>query len=262
MPDWEKMMREAPEIPLKGNDGFVYLIADSHLGDDHAPVDAFFEMLHSLPEARMVIFLGDLFKVWLGLPKFWDQQVKRIISGFEDLQASGVKIVFVVGNREYFLPRTPEETKARNLPFDYIIPQAFRLTWNGNAYGLSHGDNINRHDVNHLIWQWVSRSRWFEKVFRAMPGSFARYISIKLEKTLAQTNREIKIQYPLKEIESFAQVVMPNLDAFFVGHFHRDEAITIPNTEGLFRIVPDWYSRRVVLRLESSGKITPIGYPD
>ena len=32
MPDWNKMMKEAPEIPVAPGKGYVYLIADSHLG--------------------------------------------------------------------------------------------------------------------------------------------------------------------------------------------------------------------------------------
>ena len=120
LPDWRNMMENAPEIEVPSGEGYVYLIADSHLGDARSPTGGFFDMLHQLPKANMVIFLGDLFKVWLAIPKFWDKHTREILQGFEDLRQSGVEILFVVGNREYFLPREKSKAQARGLPFDTL----------------------------------------------------------------------------------------------------------------------------------------------
>ena len=258
LPDWQKLMADAPEIEVKGRKGYVYLIADSHLGDARAPTGPFFEMLHALPEARMVIFLGDLFKVWLAMPKFWDDQIRLILAGFAELRRGGVPILFVVGNREYFLPAGGGG--ASGLPFDHIVPGACTLRWGARRYGLTHGDIINRNDLNHLKWRRLSRSRWFEWLFRALPGRQAFKLARWLERTLAKTNVEVKSEYPLGEIEAFARTVLGDLDALFVGHFHRDEVIALPDRRGEFRIVPDWHSRKCLLRLDADGAITHLNF--
>ena len=255
-PDWQKMMAEAPEFEVPPGEGFVYLIADSHLGDARSPTGGFFTMLHELPQAKMVVFLGDLFKVWLAIPKYWDRHTREILAGFDDLRKAGVAILFVVGNREYFLPTDQKTAEKRGLPFDHIATGACLLRWGGRRWGMSHGDVVNRQDERHLKWRYVSRSRLFEAFFRALPGWLARDIAHRLERAMAGTNKVIKVQYPLGELEAFHDAVIGDLDGFFLGHFHRDEVITRPGTKAELRIVPDWHSRKVVLRLSNSGEIT------
>lgn len=269
MPDWTALLRDAlqiavPEVPGEPPDGagFVYLVADSHLGDARATVPEFVAMLGSLPQARAVVFMGDLFQVWLALPKYWDAQARAVLDGFRALQAAGTRTVFVVGNREFFLPRTPEEARARGLPFDAIVPGAAVLTWAGRRYGLTHGDVISLRDTPYLKWRHFSRGRAFEALFRAMPGGVARRIARRLERAMSTTNREIKIQYPAEELQAFARQALPGLDGYFVGHFHRDEAIAAPGQTATLRIVPDWFSRKTVLRLKRSGEVERVGLRD
>jgi len=262
MPDWTALMREArpialPETPGMTPDGLgpVYLVADSHLGDARASVPEFVAMLRSLAPASAVVFMGDLFQVWLALPKYWDAQARAVLDGFRVLQAAGTRTIFVVGNREFFLPRTPGDARARGLPFDAIVPGAAVLTWAGRRYGLTHGDVISLRDTQYLKWRHFSRGRAFEALFRAMPGGVARRIARRLERAMSTTNREIKIQYPAEELRAFARLALPGLDGFFVGHFHRDEVISAPGQTAALRIVPDWFSRKTVLRLRRDGEV-------
>ncbi|MEE8395241.1 MAG: metallophosphoesterase [bacterium] len=256
MPDWSRMMVEAREISLDAPDGYVYVIADSHLGDARAPAGEFFDMLGRLPQARMVVFLGDLFQVWLGLPKFWGPRERCLLGGFERLRQSGVSILFIVGNREFFLPRRPERAARLGLPFDHVVYGACILRWAGRRFGFTHGDTINRLDTPHLKWRRFSRGWLFEAMFHLMPGPVARAVSEWIERTAASTNRAIKVQFPHGEIREFADTVMGDLDGFMVGHFHRDLAFTPPGRRGEFRIVPDWHSKKALLRLEPGGGCT------
>ena len=260
IPDWEKMMAEAPALEGLEARGNLYIIADSHLGDRMAPTGEFFQMLESLPDPGTLIFLGDLFRVWLAMPKFWNRKTRKILRGFEALRQKNVRIVFVVGNREYFLPARQEQAERMGLPFDQIVHQACVLNWHSKKIGMSHGDTINRRDINHLRWQRFSRSRTMAIFFRLLPGKIASKLAEWIEFTLAGTNRAIKIQYPLDEIEAFGAAVLPGLDGFLVGHFHRDETLVIPGQKGFFRIVPDWHSRKALLRVEPSGTLTRLIY--
>lgn len=259
-PDWRKMMSRAPEIPLADGEGYVYIIADSHLGDERAPTDEFFAMLGSLPEARLVVFLGDLFKVWLAIPKFWDDQTRIILKGFQRLRDAGVPILFVVGNRDYFLPSSQSAAGRRGLPFDHIVPDACVLSWGNIRYGLAHGDNINRADRRHLKSRWITRSRPFEALFTAMPGGMARSFSLWMEKALAGTNLEMKARLPVEDIRAFAETVMEGLDGFFVGHFHLDQTLEFEGLSGPLRIVPDWHAKKLVLRIDEKGVVSSWRY--
>jgi UDP-2,3-diacylglucosamine hydrolase len=207
------------------------------------------------------VFLGDLFKVWLALPAFRDRQADALLAGFRRIRARGVPIWFVVGNREFFLPRDPGALPALGLPFDAVIHDAAVLAWAGRRYGLTHGDLVNREDSQYLKWRRLARSRGCEALFRAIPGPLARRIAIRLERSLAATNREIKIRYPRGELEAFAAAVLEGLDGFFIGHFHRDEEIALPGRPATLRIVPDWFSRRTVLRLHPDGTVEPLVFP-
>jgi UDP-2,3-diacylglucosamine hydrolase len=257
-PDWHALTAEAPELPLAAPDGCVYLVADSHLGDARAPVAGFLAMLERLRAerthpARLLVLLGDLFTVWLALPKFWDRQARALLGGLHDLRAAGVPVWLVVGNREFFVPRDPAAARAQGLPFDAVIPDAAVLAWGGRRYRLTHGDLANRDDRQYLKWRRIARGRALERAFRAIPGPLARRIAQRLERGMAGTNREIKIAYPADELAAFARAMLEGVDGAFIGHFHRDETIHVPGHPGTLRIVPDWHARKQVLRLHRDG---------
>jgi UDP-2,3-diacylglucosamine hydrolase len=260
MPDWSALVADAVPIALPESDGFVYLVADSHLGDLRAPPEPFIAMLRRLERPRAVVFMGDLFTIWLAPPKYREPMPQQILDAFSVLRGKGVRTVFVVGNREFFLPRAATAAQRWGIPFDAIVPGAAVLSWAGRRYGLTHGDLVNRRDSQYLKWRWVSHSWLFEALFRAMPAALARRIARKLERSFAQTNREIKIQYPEDELGAFAQAVLPGLDGFFIGHFHRDEVIAVPNMSATLCIVPDWHARRTVLRISPDGKVAHVGF--
>lgn len=255
IPDWSALTANALAVNVPHGDGYVYLIADSHLGGAAAPVEPFIAMLDALEMPRAVVFLGDLFTVWLAPPKYREPTAQRVLDAFGALRDRGAHTVFVVGNREFFLPATAQEAQIWGIPFDTIVPGAAVLSWAGRTYGLTHGDLVNRRDAQYLRWRRLSRSRPFAALFLAMPGGLALRLSRALERSLAQTNREIKIQYPVDELEAFARAVLPGLDGFFIGHFHRDETITVPGLSAALRIVPDWHARRTVLRLHPGGAV-------
>jgi UDP-2,3-diacylglucosamine hydrolase len=260
-PDWRRLLAEAPEIPVPEGAGALYVVADAHLGDERSAPEPFLRMLSSLPEARMLVFLGDLFKVWLAPPKFWSAPVRDVIAGFRRVRDAGVPIVFVVGNREFLVPAEGAAARQMGLPFDRIVPGMATLRWGTRRYGLTHGDLVNRQDRAYLKWRRFSRGRLMSGLFRSLPGPVARGIASWLEASLARTNRPIKIRYPEEEVRAFAETVTPGLDGFLIGHFHLDITVPAARGRGFLRIVPDWFSRKAVLRLDPDGEMTVLDFP-
>ncbi len=67
-------------------DGKLYIFTDSHLDETIAPTSQFVEMLRQLEDPHTVVFLGDLFVIWLAPPKFLDRYAPYCdvcFSGFE-----------------------------------------------------------------------------------------------------------------------------------------------------------------------------------
>ncbi len=242
-------------ISISQPEGYLYIVTDSHLDQQDAPYTEFIAMLSQLKQARMLICLGDLFKVWLALPKFWAEANREVMQAFKELQQRGVEIVFVIGNREVLLPRTWNDYWRTQFPFTYLIHDDVYITWGEHRYGFIHGDTINSNDHSYLRWRKIVRSLPFEWFFRAMPSPVARWIAGKLEATLAETNQEFKISFPEKEVEHFAETVLHDVDFYFVGHFHQNKEIQVPQHPGTLKIVPDWLSCRAVLQLDSQGKL-------
>lgn len=241
--------------------GYLYIVTDSHLDQTTAPYQEFIEMLDQLPAPHTLVCLGDLFKIWLALPKFWAAPHVQVMQAFQRLRDRQVKVIFVAGNRELLLPRKLEQGRQAYFPFTHLAHEDFYLTWGTQRYGFRHGDTINRLDKNYLLWRAFSHSRPFEMLFRGMPGPVARYIAHQIEALLSDTNQEFKMHFPAAEVERFAQTVLPEVDGYFVGHFHVDKLIQPPGHASFLRVVPDWLSQRTVLQIDPQGQIHSLIFP-
>ncbi len=247
-------------IVLTPSQNNLYIVTDSHLDQDMAPYQEFITMLSSLENPGTLVCLGDLFKVWLALPKFWVTMHREVMAAFESLRSRGVVIIFVIGNREALLPRKWSEAWEKKFPFTHLIHDDCQVEWRARRYGFIHGDTINQQDLKHLRWRKIVRSRGFEWFFRAMPSPMARRVVNRLEQTLAQSNYKYKIGFPQKEVESFAREYLDEVDWYFVGHFHEDHQIRFPDKRGKLRVVPDWLTNRTVLQINPAGHILTLHF--
>ena len=93
-----------------------------------------------------------------------------------------------------------------------------------------------------------------------MPAQLAAWVADTLEAKLADTNKEFKIHFPEKEMKEFADSVLPDVDHYFVGHFHLDKFIEVDGCKSVLQVVPDWLSQRTVLRVSEHGEIEVLRY--
>ena len=145
-------------------------------------------------------------------------------------------------------------------PFTHLSRSSWSMNWSGKKLGFIHGDTLNSRDYQYLCWRAISNSSLFEAVFNAIPVEAARWISYRIEKLLAETNREIKINFPKEEVQHFAEQHLQNNDLYFVGHFHLDLEIWVDGVSGCLRLVPDWLGTRKILRIDSSGQVATLHY--
>ena len=241
-------------------DGFLYIVADSHLDEEYAPANEFVEMLSQLHNPHTVVFLGDLFKIWLAPKKCWTELHYNTMKGFAKLRDKGTNVVFIAGNREMLLPKKLDNYWKKIIPFTHLSHSEWFLNWGKKRYAFSHGDTINYNDKQYLIWKSITHSPMFEAIFRIMPGFFARWIASKIEAMLVKTNIEYKVHYPDIEIKEFAESVLKEVDQYFIGHFHVEQEIKVEGHNGILRIVPDWLSKRKVIKLNPEGVIEILSF--
>ena len=240
--------------------GLLYVVADSHLDNSIAPAEEFVEMLSQLENPHTVVFLGDLFRIWLAPQKYWTDLHHEVMSGFEILRKKGCNVVFIVGNREMLLPRKLDEHWQKILPFTHLSHREWYLNWGKNRYAFIHGDTINYNDRQYLKWKAFTHNRLFETFFKMIPGSLARLIAGRLEEILSDTNKEYKSNLPEIEIKEFAESVLDDVDQYFVGHFHIDRVFKVEGCGGVLRIVPDWLSQRKILKISVLGETEVLHY--
>jgi len=254
------MKKKINEVTILNPQGNIYIISDSHIDNNKKSCDSFNNMLKSLESPNTIIILGDLFKIWLALPKFWSRYNFYVLNILKEIQNNNTNIIFAAGNRELLLPREYCASLKQDFPFNFIFHDEFYLNWGKKRYGFIHGDTINFNDKNYLRWKSFSHSFLIESIFRFTPEIIARWIAKKGENLMSTTNKKFKISFPEKEIKLFAKNVLNNVDCFFIGHFHIDKEITIDQCSGILRIVPDWLTKKTILRIDSKGIIKTIKF--
>ncbi len=247
-----------PDLDISNPEGFLYIVADSHLDEHTAPVSEFLAMLKNLDKPHTLVCLGDLFKIWLAPPKFWTKMHFEVMEALTLLKNQGCNVVFVAGNREMLLPKKLNKNWQLKLPFTHLTHLDWYLNWGNQSYGFIHGDTLNTQDLQYLRWKAISHSLPFESFFRALPGPMARWLSERIEAQLVHSNQEYKIEFPETEILNFAEKTLSKVDQFFVGHFHTDRVIQTPENKGILRMVPDWLSQRCVLQINATGETQTI----
>ena len=88
-------MYKMPKLHITEPDGKLYIVTDSHLDENIAPASEFVEMLGQLEDPHTVVFLGDLFVIWLAPPKFWTEMHRTVMSGFQDLKDRGLSLIHI-----------------------------------------------------------------------------------------------------------------------------------------------------------------------
>ena len=212
-------------IVLTPSQNNLYIVTDSHLDQDMAPIKSLSPCCLRLKTREPWSVWGICSKYgWLFL-SFGSPCIGRLWLLLSHYVAGGVVIIFVIGNREALLPRKWSEAWEKKFPFTHLIHDDCQVEWRARRYGFIHGDTINQQDLKHLRWRKIVRSRGFEWFFRAMPSPMARRVVNRLEQVLAQSNYKYKIGFPQKEVESFAREYLDEVDWYFVGHFHEDHQI-------------------------------------
>ena len=184
--------------------------ADAHL-TSREPDDDFFRMLDGvsrLPGDIGIIFLGDVFDLWIALRGYENDEHRRFLDWCRREKANR-QVIFLEGNHEFFVAKKHSDA------FSYADEDSYQdglLQW-------LHGDRINKKDHAYAVLRFILRN-WFTRGFLWLIGptfgpSFAHYV----RERLRTTNQAHKKYFPEPHALKFLAACPPD-SIVFVGHFH------------------------------------------
>lgn len=227
------------------------LLADLHLGQGPGDLGRFSQEMTRIRArgVREVVFLGDLFRTLVGLPRFWDDTVRAGLAELAVLRENGCRVVLLEGNREFFLDEPELEC------FRDRCGPAHSFAVGGRRFLLEHGDLVNQRDRQYLFWRKVSKSRVARVWAGLLPPPLARWIVAGTEQRLARTNFSYRRKLPLASMESQARRHFANgIDVVVWGHFHRGWSFREDGREAY--VVPAWSESGAVMWVDENGLIS------
>ena len=225
----------------------MIIITDAHVSKIKGNDASFLKMLEALEKnSQDLIFLGDIFDLWIALPRYEDDIHREFISWCRE-QKKHRTIGYMAGNHEFYM------TNERARAFTWYSQDA----WQAGKEGILfvHGDQINRKDRKYLYFRILARSQIVKFIVRYLPLGPKVVEFIKEE--LKKTNLEFRLGLPKEEIEFFAEArFAEGADTIFVGHFHQE--YTYRNRESReLHILPDWHrTQKVTVYRRNPKKIT------
>jgi UDP-2,3-diacylglucosamine pyrophosphatase LpxH len=229
----------------------LVFIGDVHLDRDDPDLPAFLGYLRGLPpRAGRVVLMGDLFNLWIGAPEQEQAHHLKVIACLRELRASGTEVHYLEGNRDYRIARAHEGGA-----FDVVGDLGLREDWGGRRIWASHGDLVNRNDVQYRTWRRVSRSSAAWWVYSAIPRSRRFAIAESVERKMRATNVSMKGAFPEALVRQYAfKHLHDSGSAVVLGHFHVEKELRAgPDDGGRIFVLPEWKGSRRHLCVSSTG---------
>ena len=214
-------------------------VSDLHLPSHPSPLrDVFLRFLQGpARQAGRIYILGDLFEYWIG-DDVGLQHYAAEVAGLAALSASGVRIHYQHGNRDFMVGR------------DFFaitgiapLPDPTTIELGPQRVLISHGDRYCTDDGGYQRWRRFSRLRWAQWLFLRLPATRRDRISGNIrgnsdnaKRLKAQTIMDVNAQAVRRAL------VQHGVQRIIHGHTHRPGSypVALPDRVGERVVLPDW----------------------
>jgi UDP-2,3-diacylglucosamine hydrolase len=232
--------------------GSIAFVGDVHLDRDDAELEPFLRFLAGLGgTARRIVFMGDLFNIWLGRRELELPHQTEVLEVLRRLRERGVGIRYVEGNRDYRIGACYAGDAVDGASLD-----GFSETLGGTRVFAAHGDLANVGDLRYRSWRRFSRSALVWGLFNLLPARRRVNLAESMERRLRGTNLEYKRDFPEAEVRAYGgRYLAAGYDAVVLGHFHleRELVLEAPGPAGRIWVLPEWKGSRRHLELREDG---------
>ncbi len=235
----------------------AFFISDVHLSRLASPSgEALLSLLKTAKdEASLFVILGDLFDIWVGSGKAFQEEYEPIISALKKLRKK-CPIYYFEGNHDFHL----EKFWTTQMNFEIFSgPKDFEF--GGLKIRAEHGDEINREDHGYLFLRWFLRTAPLKFLIENLPSSLVLKIGQRASKvsrdyTSGLTNKSLKI------FRDYAQVLAKNksFDLLLTGHTHVPDDFKFDHDGKTSRLINlgSWFDGPHYLKISDQGKIDQI----
>lgn len=225
--------------------GEIWILGDSHIGlspGDHEGMTGWLARLEQKSPAALYLN-GDLFHYYIGDPKFQTDSVRRVFDALRGMRDRGVEIVYVEGNRDFFLEKSLAERSVTR------VTTRAEFAAGDRRFLVVHGDMINDRDWPYRFWRWLSKNPVSRLGVRMIPGRIARRFVDSVESRLSMSNFKHKTRLPVERMESYGRRRgTEGYDQVVFGHFHHK--LEIEAGDALVTVLPAWFARGEALAID------------
>ena len=232
------------------SDGAHYFFSDAHLGAESASLEApraarlhaFLDALAT--RAASVTIVGDLFDFWFEYETAIPRRAFETLVRLRRLRESGVDVVYLNGNHDFWLGRFLEETVGvRTHDGPLTLERQGRRLWIHHGDGLVGGDHgykvlkrVIRHPASIGLYRWIHPD-----------------LGIPLARHVSNWSRGSRDERPLDAEKLWREVALPRFaeghDTVMIGHFHH--AFQRRDEHGrAFFVLGDWIRHFTYVVLE------------
>lgn len=213
-------------------------ISDIHLHPQQPEItQRFLNFLEWARENTQAIYiLGDFFHVWAG-DDTREEWTNTIATQLANLSASGVRLYYMHGNRDFLLGSTFLQQASMTL-----LPDPYVLDLGDNLVLITHGDQYCTQDRSHQWLRKLTRNRLFPKLFLRIPPQ----LRLKLVNQVRHHSEYNKSKIPAKMAvvcsAMFSQMQQMKVNTVIHGHIHQPGLTTHPigNQHYMQYVLSDW----------------------
>ncbi len=212
---------------------------------------------HALTAADTLVLLGDVFDQFIEYRHLVPKGAPRLTGAVADLADAGVRVLYVVGNRDPWHETFVEDDLGATL-----LHRPTRVETDGCGVYLAHGDGHVRERTAHTpdaarplgrpFLQPLLRAPLMARLYRmALPGdagfALARWVARRFGSDGAPTDAEAATLHAA----AAALLERPDVDLVAFGHVHRAVLERLPG--GAYLNPGYWFGDRTFARLDADG---------
>ena len=224
----------------------MILIADSHVSKKNDNIADFFSMLDCIAKSHHdIIFLGDIFDLWISIPRYQSEEQIRFLD-WCITEKQNRTVGFIEGNRDFFV----KDYHSDHFTWCEIGSHAINFN-NKKKLMFCHGDGINTKDIRCQFLRKSTKCLFTKFVLKYIP--LGPFIAKKLNELTRFKYKGNKRKFPQKTIEKFATSIFKAkmINHIFTGHFHKNYEYT--NNGNSINVITDWWKTGDVMIINDDG---------
>ena len=228
----------------------VYFVSDAHLDINESPsarenrLLEVFKMVKE--EASHLYIVGDLFDFWFEYKHAIPAAYLKIVAALLDLTQSGVKVLYIPGNHDFWMRDFLSRQAGVELTGDFLDMEHF-----GRKILVTHGDGLRKDDRGYRFIKRVFRNRLCIWLYSQLPVNLAYRLAMGTSKaSRAYTDGREKIDSS-DYVDYAREKTSAGYDAVVMGHVHKPEIVETGS--GLYVNCGDFFNNYSYVTLDDNG---------